>query len=37
LIKDVGSPYVADDVTDSEVLDVLDGMRHEARSKVEIA
>jgi 3-dehydroquinate synthase len=37
LLKDVGSPFVADDVSDSEVLDVLDGMRHEARSKVEIA
>lgn len=27
LLKDVGSPFVADDVTDDEVLDVLNGMR----------
>jgi len=29
LLKDVGSPFVADDVTDSDVLEVLRGMRQE--------
>lgn len=32
LLKDVGSPFVADDVTDEEVLEVLDGM-HERTSR----
>jgi 3-dehydroquinate synthase len=30
LLEEVGSPFVADDVTDSEVLAVLDGMRAKA-------
>jgi 3-dehydroquinate synthase len=36
LLRDVGDPFISDDVDDSEVLDVLEGMR-ESDSQAEIA